>query len=315
MYKTSYNSIYSKNKKVPKYNFLKIIVPVFLFIVLQGYYYNYLISPNQNYIEFTIEKNENLTSISNRLKDLNLIQSTFLFKRNLSNKNLDSKIKSGTFTIPTQININDLASIITSNSTINQNKIQIIEGEKIAQIESKYAKLRINDCIWGCGFEEFTKTYNLENSNISTLEGFIYPDTYYVNSENMNQNLVEKALENFQIKTSKIDLNQINNLPVENFYEVLIVASLVEREVFQEIEKPIVAGIIYKRLENDWTLGIDAALLYEKNENTITSKDLSANSEYNLRKFKGLPPTPIANPSIESIEAALYPKKLHTGFT
>ena len=89
----------------------------------------------------------------------------------------------------------------------------------------------------------------------------------------------------------------------------MIVASLIEKEVILEKDKALVSGIIYKRLQNGWTLGIDAALLYEKDNNKITYEDLNSNSPYNLRKIKGLPPTPICNPSLSSIQAALNPKK------
>ena len=70
----------------------------------------------------------------------------------------------------------------------------------------------------------------------------------------------------------------------------------------------MVADILWRRVDNGWMLGVDATLLYEKDNLKITSRDLEDDSPYNTRKHKGLPPTPIANPGLASIEAALYPK-------
>jgi UPF0755 protein len=92
-------------------------------------------------------------------------------------------------------------------------------------------------------------------------------------------------------------------------YKQLIVASLLERETFADSEKPIVAGIIYKRLENDWPLQIDATLQYIKgNWKPVYSIDKELNSPFNTYKNLGLPPSPIANPGLSSILASISPE-------
>jgi UPF0755 protein len=85
-------------------------------------------------------------------------------------------------------------------------------------------------------------------------------------------------------------------------------ASIVEKEVNTATDRPIVAGILWKRLDSHWQLGADATLLYLKNDNTINYQDLQENSPYNTRKNQGLPPGPICNPGLKSIEAALNPQ-------
>jgi UPF0755 protein len=84
-------------------------------------------------------------------------------------------------------------------------------------------------------------------------------------------------------------------------------ASIIEREVLSLKDKKIVSGLLWKRYSSGWLIDADAALLYLKNDNIITRADLDSDSPYNIRKFKGLPPTPIANPGLASIEAALNP--------
>jgi UPF0755 protein len=98
-------------------------------------------------------------------------------------------------------------------------------------------------------------------------------------------------------------------LQEKNPYETLIMASIIEREVLSEKDKALVSGILWKRNENGWPLGADAALLYEKDDNSITSADLDSNSPYNIRKFKGFPPTPISNPDVTSLQAAINPEE------
>ena len=279
---------------------------VFLFIILQGYYYNYAISTNNTTINIEINDGQTIQNISDKLKELNIIQSKFLFKRHLVNKGLDKQIKTGVFEVPTQISIPNLAQILIQAPT-NTSKVTIIEGEKIKNIEVKYNFSNLNNCLTNCNLDNFFQEFNINPPK--TLEGFLFPDTYFIPQMDDQNSLVKKATDNFTKKVSSLDIDyNFKNIPVSNFYEVLIVASLIEKEVILDKDKALVSGIIYKRLENDWTLGIDAALLYEKNNNIITRSDLDGNSEYNLRKFKGLPPTPICNPSLSSIKAALNPE-------
>lgn len=300
----TYRSLSSQKQNSP-HLILKIIGVVFLFVIIQGYYYNYLVESNQTFIDYEISEGQSINQIAKDLKAKNIIQSTFLFKRHLKKENIDQSIKTGVFQVPTQVNIPDLSYILTQ-SPIASSKVTIIEGEKISDIQKKYNLNDINNCLEDCGLEEFFELYNIPTPK--TLEGFLFPDTYFISETNNYKNLVQKATTNFTKKLSNLDIKSLEHLPINNFYEVLIVASLIEKEVILEEDKALVSGIIYKRLENNWTLGIDAALLYEKDNNKITSQDLQSNSVYNLRKIQGLPPTPICNPSLSSIQAALNPK-------
>ena len=115
-------------------------------------------------------------------------------------------------------------------------------------------------------------------------------------------------LDNFVSKLPKDYQSKLLELPKKDLYSALKVASLIEKEVRTNKDKQLVSGIIWKRYKSGWTLGIDAALLYNKDNNIITYEDLQKDDPYNLRKNKGLPPTPICNPGYESIYAALNPE-------
>ncbi len=142
------------------------------------------------------------------------------------------------------------------------------------------------------------------------VEGYLFPDTYFVVRDGFTaQAFLSRLLETFrkrvidglgaEIGASKRTLN-----------DVIAMASLVEEETRTRDERPVVAGILWKRFDAGQGLGVDAAVRYvlDKPTAAITVADLDVDSPYNLRKFRGLPPGPIANPGISSIVATLQPK-------
>ena len=146
-----------------------------------------------------------------------------------------------------------------------------------------------------------------------TLEGFLFPATYDVYETDPATRLVRKQLDAFTLNWGKVKLGypRSKNLTA---YDVLIIASMVEKEVVVPRERPLVAAVIYNRLHGQIPLGIDATLRYGLGipaTQAITKQDLASNSPYNTRKFRGLPPAPIANPGLPSMEAAAHPAKVN----
>jgi peptidoglycan lytic transglycosylase G len=141
------------------------------------------------------------------------------------------------------------------------------------------------------------------------LEGFLFPDTYFVFENDPAKALAEKQLDNFGEKWAKVNLRYAHSKQLTP-YDVLIIASMIEKEVRIPTERRLVAAVIYNRLHARIPLGIDATLRYGLKipaTKSITLSDLDSDSPYNTRKFQGLPPTPIANPGISSIRAAARP--------
>jgi peptidoglycan lytic transglycosylase G len=143
-------------------------------------------------------------------------------------------------------------------------------------------------------------------------EGFMFPDTYFVYEKEPAAALVEKQLENFRTKWATVDMTYARSKNLTN-YDVLTIASMIEKEVVVPRERALVAAVIYNRLHLRMPLGIDATLRYGLNippTQAITESQLASSSRYNTRKFRGLPPTPIANPGLASIQAAAHPAKV-----
>ena len=140
------------------------------------------------------------------------------------------------------------------------------------------------------------------------LEGFLFPATYDLRRGASVRTLVEKQLEAFKREFAKVDLSlaRRKNLTA---YDVLIIASMVEREVQVDRERPIVASVIYNRLSRGEPLGIDATIRFALGNWTqpLKQSELASDSPYNTRKFADLPPGPIGNPGLASIRAAARP--------
>ncbi|MCC6832714.1 MAG: endolytic transglycosylase MltG [Thermoleophilia bacterium] len=141
-----------------------------------------------------------------------------------------------------------------------------------------------------------------------SLEGFLFPATYDVYSATTVEELVEQQLTAFADRTAGVDYTAAARKNLTR-YDVLIIASMVEREVRRPDERKIVAGIMYNRLRNDMRLDIDATVQYALGswKTDLTAEDLDTDSPYNTRRYKGLPPGPICNPGEASIRAAARP--------
>jgi len=142
----------------------------------------------------------------------------------------------------------------------------------------------------------------------TSLEGFLFPDTYFVDKTTTVADIVNRQLAAYRQNVGGVDMRAAAAKNLTPF-DVLTIASMVEREVQVPSERPIVAGIIYNRLHRRMRLDIDATVQYAVGSwRPLTAKDLTVDSPYNTRRFPGLPPGPIASPGLASIQAAAHPK-------
>jgi UPF0755 protein len=143
---------------------------------------------------------------------------------------------------------------------------------------------------------------------VKTPEGFLFPATYTLVDGSPAGDLVSKQLQAFRDNFSGVDLAFAKRKHLTR-YDVLIIASLVEREAQLDKERPLIASVIYNRLRDGMPLGIDATIRYETRnwQRPIRQSELDADTPYNTRLRRGLPPTPIGNPGLKSIKAAAHP--------
>ena len=142
------------------------------------------------------------------------------------------------------------------------------------------------------------------------LEGFLFPATYEVRVGALVGDLVRRQLQTFKQQFAKVDLRYARSKNLTP-YEVLVIASMIEREAMVARERRLVAAVIYNRLRLGYPLGIDATLRYALGNQTraLRQSELQLDSPYNTRNRQGLPPTPIGNPGLASIQAAANPAR------
>lgn len=143
---------------------------------------------------------------------------------------------------------------------------------------------------------------------VDTLEGLLFPSTYYLLKGDGPTELIGAQLAAFDSKTQSLPWSRAKDLGLTT-YEIVIVASLIEKEASIADERAKVAAVIYNRLKKDMSLGIDATVRYALGKWTgaLTAKDLEVDSPFNTRVNKGLPPSPIASPGVAALKAALNP--------
>ena len=145
----------------------------------------------------------------------------------------------------------------------------------------------------------------------ANLEGFLFPATYELPKKATVKDLISRQLDAFEQNMNEVDLSYAESKNL-NAYDVLKIASMIEREVQVEEERPLVAEVIYNRLKEGTPLGIDATIRYylQNYDEQLTESELAdTTNPYNTRVLNGLPPTPIGNPGLASIEAAANPAK------
>ncbi len=245
---------------------------------------------------FVIKQGEPLNTIVNNLVNEGLIRNKIVFYLIVKQLGIERKIQAGDFRLSPKMSAIELAKNLT-HGTLDV-WVTLIEGtrkEEMAQIISK--NLDIPEI-------EFIKLAD---------EGYLFPDTYLVPRTATAETVLSIIKNNFKNKFDEKLHTQAKNKKLTE-KQVLILASLVEREARQQTSREKVASIILKRYLADWPLQIDAtvqyALGYQSNEKSwwkkeLTEEDLKIDSPYNTYKNKGLPPEPICNPSLSSIKAVI----------
>ncbi len=295
--------------------FFKLLVLLGL-LTLGVYYYlyysslNYQLDPDgTNQVSVTVPNNSIPTDIAALLKDEGLIKTEFAFIKYLKDNELDGSLKAGQYYFSESQTLRDIVDALVDGQT-GAFKVTLLEGWTAQQMANELESLGLTtvDTFMGC-VEQCSFDFDLIPGGY--LEGYLYPDTYFVDPATYSdQAFIERLISNFESKLSEEDLVAIESSG-KTLEQIIIMASIVEREERIPSEKPVVAGILWNRLDSGIGLYADATTLYAlgRTNGSLTAADLSIDSPYNTRKNWDLPPTPISNPSIETIRATIFPEE------
>ena len=275
-------------------------------------------SSSNERVKLTIKTGSSTTQILNQLKEADLIRSPLATKMHLKLNGLDGSLQAGVFLLKKSDSVDDIITALQTGKA-EEIAITIPEGYTVKDIDALLAEVGLSepgdvvDCANTCDFSTFEflpeDTEELAERG-GKLEGYLFPDTYYAPVDGfVTKFFLERMLGNFRKQVLTPYEGLIASEPY-SLHEIVTMASLVEKESRHDEERPIVAGILWKRYDEDWGLGVDAAVRYivDKPTADITVGDLNVNNPYNLRKFRGLTPGPIANAGKDTFEAVLYPK-------
>ena len=269
-----------------------------------------------------IPQSASVTKISSILKSNSLIHSEFFFKLALKISNKDTLLRAGHFYIPTQTNQQQLIRILTtSNGAYNLEKVVIPEGFSISQIAQTLEKKEI------CNKDEFEEyAHNLAKdkfsnefkflssipSSITTIEGYLFPNTYFFKKNESIPTIIRSMLKEFNKKIA-IPYNQ--SLKVQtfkyNFHQLVTLASMIEKETRVVDEMPRISSVFYNRLRKRMRLSSDPTVVYalgKSYKDRVYYKDLKVKSPYNTYRVGGFPPSAIASPGQKAFKAACFPE-------
>ena len=267
-------------------------------------------------VTITITEDESFGDVVNRLKDEGLIEYKWLFRLFAAFTGGDDKVTMGTYTLNTDMDYRALlAGMSMSSATKGEVTLTIPEGYTVSQI---FQLLEDNGVSTVEDLEEqaanhdyaFSFLQDIPLGDPNRLEGYLYPDTYTFNTPHSALYAINKMLVNFDARFTEELRSQVEETGY-TIREILTIAALIERET-DGTDRDRIASVIYNRLDNpdagtQGYLQIDATLSYINGGKVPTNADREIDSPYNTYLYKGLPPGPIANPGMESIQAALNP--------
>lgn len=279
-------------------------------------------SKQKGKIEVEVEQGLGSRKIGELLLRGGVIRSKWAFVIYVSLRGEAPKLKAGTYTF-----FNSSVPEITRDLVLGETReisITIPEGWSNKDITLYLEKQNIlpsSEFLWALQTQETTlaqKYSFLQEKSHKGLEGYLFPDTYRVYKDATSAEIISRLLDNFDAKVTS-DLRQEITRQKKTIFEIVTMASLLEKEVVSDEDRALVSGILWKRLEHGIALQVDATIVYAKRQSAngqaqisngkISTEDTKIKSPYNTYLNRGLPIGPISNPGLSAIKAAIYPQK------
>jgi UPF0755 protein len=265
-------------------------------------------------VAVTIPKGSGVGQIADVLSNRDVVSSGFLFELRATLSGKRGDLKPGSYTLKRDMSYAAVLDALAKGPGSTLLNVTIPEGRSRREVARLVEPLGLR----GSYLRASARSPLLDPRRYgaprgSTLEGFLFPSTYQLRRGAATRTLVAKQLSAFTTQIRKVDMRAARRVNLTAF-DVVTIGSLVEREAQVSSERPLIASVIYNRLHNRMRLDIDATTRFATGNWTrpLTTRELASPSAYNTRKRVGLPPGPIGNPGLASLEAAAHPA--HTSF-
>ncbi len=255
---------------------------------------------------FVVKNGDTFGKINQRLSDQELISNTRIFHYYAKYKGVMTKFRAGSYTIPRGAKMSNVLDTLVYGQP-NLTSITIPEGKNMYEVAKLIASAGITT------EEEFLKVVqhpdliSMLEVEAPSLEGYLYPETYKFAPNTPAKEVAKTMVDLFKKKTEGLDWNH----PFLNKHQVVILASMVEKETGAKVERPAIAGVFTNRLKKRMRLESDPTTIYgiwSRYKGNIRKDDLLEMTPYNTYKVPALPKGPISNPSLEAIQAVLNPQ-------
>ena len=261
--------------------------------------------------EVEVVKGDTLSDVAAKLVEAGIIKSAFVFELQARYQGYGTEIRTGRYTFEPGQDSEEILRKLTAGQPAPTFTVTIPEG---LTLEETARTVAAESGVPAVEFEEAARSTDygyafLDNPDVKTTEGYLFPAKYDFEKGVTARQIVDRLLEQYLIETQGLDIADAKERLHLTEYQVVTVASLIEKEAATPEEKPLIASVIYNRLHKDTPLQIDATIQYALNrpKADLSLADLKVDSPYNTYRHKGLPPGPICSPSRESIQAALDP--------
>lgn len=287
--------------------FFKLITGFFviisLFLIFN--FYNSPLNKMMDSVAFTVMQGESVRGVAKNLEEIGLIRSELFFTNLVRLEGKSKTIKSGQYNLNYGMKSTEILTIL-SRGIVATVKFTIPEGlhmKQIAELLEKKGIVKAQDFIEAGYNVSLLEKYSIP---FNSAEGFFFPDTYIVAKDIDAYQLVEIMIKSFFENLHEIPYKNHSKDELKN---IVIMASLVEREAKLDSERPLIAAVFYNRLKKGKRLESCATVQYilNKTKERLLYRDLKIDSPYNTYLYPGLPPGPIANPGIESLNSAIKP--------
>jgi UPF0755 protein len=268
--------------------------------------------PGQGSVTVSIPEGASLDDIGVLLVDSNVVQSTKAWDQAVRSEERATSVQAGRYLMQRQIPAVDaLRLLINPGESRVRAEFTIPEGLRLsAQVDALAKETKIKKVAFEQALDK-PKSLGLPAYAKNRPEGFLFPDTYELTAEATATSTLRQMVTQYKSVTGDIGLEADAKKLGRTPYEVLIVASIIEREVNQDQYRAKVARVLYNRLDEGMKLGLDSTVIYAENlkTNTTTPEDRDSRSRYNTYRYEGLPPGPIAAPGRAALQAAANPEK------
>mgnify|MGYP001609862009 CR=1 FL=1 len=298
------------------FKFTKIQIGLIVLALFSFYFWNQSLPPaysGTNKKEMSVKRGDSFWEIAQNLKTAGIIKSRLVFSLVAVFSGSFNSLKAGQYEFEPGASVFGVIGKIEKGDVLFGSDEIIVtfpEGLNMSEIILKMKESGFKDAdkiekMKASAFVDKFPLLNLVSSRYNNLEGFLYPDTYRFSKDAPLTEVVERMLKQFETKTAELRKRDV--LAGRNFYEILTIASILEKEV-PPADMPIASGILWKRIKIDMLLQADATLVYDLGRPLKRADIDTLDSEFNTYKNKGLPPTPISNPGLAALMAATYPQ-------